>query len=88
MAEAHYLCAVLNSAALGRQIESCSIAGGKGFGTPGVLQYVRIGRYDAADRRHEELARCSRAAHAAAAAGADVGPWQERIDRLAEGMRG
>ena len=84
MAEAHYLCAVLNSAAIGRQIAACSISGGKGFGTPGMLQYVQIGRYDPADRRHEELAQCSRAAHAAAAAGEDVARWQAAIDRVAE----
>jgi SAM-dependent methyltransferase len=61
--EAHYLCAVLNSAVVHFLVASHSIGGGKGFGTPGILDFVRLKRFDAADGRHRELAVLSQEAH-------------------------
>jgi hypothetical protein len=63
--EAHYLCAVLNSEPVHRLVAAHSVRGGKGFGTPGMLDYVPIRRYDPACPTHGELAALSRAAHAA-----------------------
>ena len=41
-----------------------SVRGGKGFGTPGMLEYVPLARYRPDDPRHVELAILSRQAHA------------------------
>ena len=47
--EAHYLCAVLNSQRAGTLIAAHSVVGGKGFGTPGMLAYLGLRRFDAGD---------------------------------------
>jgi hypothetical protein len=65
--EAHYLCAVLNSAAVNDRVAAHSVRGGKGFGTPGMLEYLPLARYRSDEPLHAELAALSRKAHAAAA---------------------
>lgn len=77
--EAHYVCAVLNSAVVGALVSACSVQGGKGFGTPGILDYIPLRRFRPDDPRYIELSTLSRKAHAANAE--DV---QQEIDRLAE----
>jgi len=67
--EAHYVCAVLNSDPFDFAVQSHSEKGGKSFGTPGILEKVRVPRYDAADPLHRQLAILSQQAHEAAAAG-------------------
>jgi len=81
--EAHYVCAVLNSAIVGFLVAAHSVTGGKGFGTPGILEYVRLRRFDPAQRLHRQLAACSREAHEIVAE--TVAPYiiQQQIDRLA-----
>lgn len=64
--EAHYLCALLNSEAVQQVVAAHSVRGGKGFGTPGMMAYLNLRRFDAANARHQELVAQSRAAHAAA----------------------
>ena len=88
VSEAHYVCAVLNSAIVGFLVASHSVSGGKGFGTPSMLDLVRLRRFDPEDARHAELAECSRAAHAAAARGDDPAESQRRIDQLAAQLWG
>ena len=61
--EAHYICAVLNSALVGDLVSASSVRGGKGFGTPGMLEYVPLRRYQPDNARHVELAALSRRAH-------------------------
>jgi hypothetical protein len=78
--EAHYLCAILNSVVAGFLVSAHSVVGGKGFGTPSILDFLGIRRFDAADRRHRSLAALSRRAHQAAAAGNDWQHVQRRID--------
>ncbi len=70
--------------------------GGKGFGTPGMLDYVPLRRFEPDDPRHAELAALSRLAHAASlrlpqiesraekarAAAAATAEIQQQIDRL------
>jgi hypothetical protein len=80
--EAHYLCAVLNSALVGFLVASHSVRGGKGFGSPGMLDFIRIRRYDAGNPIHRDLALASREAHRSAISGADGSEIQDRIDRL------
>jgi len=68
VAEAHYVCAVLNSAMVDFLVASHSVGGGKGFGTPGILDFIKLRRFAPADPRHRELAALSQEAHARAAA--------------------
>ncbi|OHB65716.1 MAG: hypothetical protein A2V70_12610 [Planctomycetes bacterium RBG_13_63_9] len=89
--EAHYLCAVLNSSTVGFLVAAHSVQGGKGFGTPSILDFVKLRRFDAAEPLHVELAACSRRAHAMAARGQEPVEVEQTIDRLAGqlwGLRG
>jgi hypothetical protein len=86
--EAHYLCALLNSAAANFIVCSHSVRGGKGFGTPGMLDYLRLRQFDPGDPRHRQLADLSRQAHAAAAAGDVSDELQTAIDRSAADLSG
>jgi hypothetical protein len=61
--EGHYLCAMLSSEPAGRLLESHSVRSGKGFGTPSILDYLPIRRYDLESPLHQELSACSREAH-------------------------
>jgi hypothetical protein len=65
--EAHYLCAMLNSARLGALVAAHSMSGGKGFGTPGILGVINLRRFAPGDSRHAALAAASRRAHELAA---------------------
>ncbi len=81
--EAHYLCALLNSAVLDFLVRAHSVRGGKGFGTPGMLQVVRLRRFEPDRRIHAELAALSRQAHAETAHNRDADRLQGAIDRAA-----
>jgi len=89
-AEAHYVCAVVNSAVARFLAASHGVRGGKGFGTPGILEVLRIRRYRPGDPLHEELAASSVAAHAAARSGlplASIAHPLTRARRASEGLR-
>ncbi len=86
--EAHYLCAVLNSALVEFLVQSHSVRGGKGFGSPGMFAYLRIGRYDPRQPIHRELAAASRAAHDLAAAGRCAAPIEAKIDASVSALWG
>ncbi|MGA2068287.1 MAG: N-6 DNA methylase [Thermoguttaceae bacterium] len=77
--EAHYLCAVLNSSLVGNLVAGHSVAGGKGFGTPGILDVLPIRAFDAQNPLHAALAACSRQAHQDPTADPDI---DREIDRL------
>jgi len=78
--EAHYLCAVLNSAIVGFLVASHSVRGGKGFGTPSMLDFIRLRRFEPDDPLHRELASSSRLAHQAVSQGEDLAEIQHKID--------
>ena len=63
--EAHYLCAMLNSAAVNERVAGHSVCGGKSFGTPGMFDFLPLRRYRPDDPRHVALAQLSRQSHAA-----------------------
>lgn len=81
--EAHYLCALLNSAVVGFLVVSHHVRGGKGFGTPGMLDVLRLRRFDPTTPDHAQLATLSREAHSAATGGQKLQQIQEQIDALA-----
>jgi hypothetical protein len=87
-AEAHYLCALLNSAAASWMVRSHSIAGGKGFGSPGMLEYLPLRRYRPERGEHGELAALSEQAHRAAARGEDTEGIERPVDALAARLFG
>jgi len=81
--EAHCLCALLNSSVVNFLVASHSVRGGKGFGTPSILDYIRLRRFEPANSLHVELAALSRQAHEATQRGESVAEIQHAIDRLA-----
>jgi hypothetical protein len=82
--EAHYLCALMNSAPVHELVAAHSVVGGKGFGTPSILDYVPLKKFDPADERHRELARLSRRMHDMVARDQSVTCDTGVVDRLAE----
>jgi hypothetical protein len=88
--EAHYMCALLNSSPANFALQSYSQKGGKSFGTPHVLENIRIPHYDPTNPTHCQLAALSQQAHQATAAGdaARVREIEAEIDRLAAQLWG
>lgn len=60
--EAHYLCAIINSKPVRDFIKSFSSAG-RGFGTPSVMQYVGIPKFDTKNPLHQKLSEISKNCH-------------------------
>ncbi len=60
--EAHYLCAIINSAPVRDFIKSFSSAG-RGFGTPSVMEHVGIPRFDSKNKLHQNLSQLSQELH-------------------------
>ncbi len=81
--EAHYVCAVLNSRVVHELVAACSVRGGKGFGTPGMLEFVRLLRFVPEDRLHRRLGTLSQKAHDQAAIGAVDDDLVHEIDERA-----
>ena len=61
-AEAHFLCAVINSSPVREFIRSFSSAG-RGFGAPSVMENVGIPRFDPKDPLHKKLSGLSKRLH-------------------------
>jgi hypothetical protein len=85
-AESHYLCALLNSEAAGRLLDSHSVRRGKGFGTPSILDYLPLRKHDPDNPLHQELSACSREAHRTRRENKNqaIEDLQAKIDWLAE----
>ena len=81
--EAHYLCALFNSAVADFLVRSHSVRGGKSFGTPGMLEFLRLVRFDPQSPIHRELAAGGRQAHRIAGQGGCADEVQGAINRLA-----
>lgn len=60
--EAHFLCAILNSTAVRKFIKSYSSAG-RGFGTPSVMEYVGIPKFEKGNTVHKRLSELSKVLH-------------------------
>lgn len=63
-AEAHYICALLNSSPFRFAAIAYSQSGGKSFGTPSLLENLRIPEFDPDNEKHQLLAMLSEKAHA------------------------
>lgn len=61
--EAHYISAAMNSAPFAFAVMSHTQVGSKSFAQPGILNSLRLLRYDAGDERHQQLAQLAREAH-------------------------
>ncbi|MBN1592354.1 MAG: N-6 DNA methylase [Candidatus Coatesbacteria bacterium] len=83
--EAHYLCAMLNSAPVLFLIRSYSVSGGKSFAPPHIMEYVRIQLFDDSKEAHIKLAELSMNCHERASepAGRFMEEAAREIDRLA-----
>ena len=57
--EAHYLCARLNSDEIDSLVRALSVAGGKGFGSPGILEFLPLRKYDPSNAAHRAETRDS-----------------------------
>ncbi len=82
--EAHFLCAILNSAIVTEIANSYAVRGGKSFGSTNLLGYVRIAPFDAETALHRQLAELSVEAHVAAKAkdAKESASLLRRIDKL------
>ena len=84
--EANYVCGVLNSTPLRFAVSCFSQPGSKSFGTPSILEKVRIPKYDPASKLHraiaEESMRLSRGATDAAE------PVHAKLDALCKDLWG
>jgi hypothetical protein len=82
--EAHYLAALLNSSRTNFIVTGHSVSGGKGFGSPSMLEYLSIGRFNQKNEHHAELARLSRLAHQQARHINDTSAAEAEIDAIVE----
>jgi hypothetical protein len=82
--EAHYLCALLNSSPVHSLVAAHSVAGGKGFGTPSILDYLPLKKFDRSNAPHLELAELSKRLHGSKARDEALDCDACAIDRLAE----
>jgi SAM-dependent methyltransferase len=81
--EGDYLAAVLNSSVTRFLTSSWNVEGGKGFGSPGMLDFLRLERYNTGKREHRRLADLGRILR-------EANPPEEalwEIDRLVGGLR-
>ncbi len=78
--EAHYLCAILNSAVVDGFIRSFS-SGGRGFGAPSVMQNLAIPPFDENNRLHRRLRELSQEAHGRVARGQGIEDVREQINQ-------
>ena len=87
--EAHYLCAIINSTPVREFIKSFS-SPGRGFGTPSVMKYVGIPKFDPKNRIHQKLSELSKKCHILKSEGKDnkIKDCEKEIDRLVEELFG
>ncbi len=88
--EAYFLCALINSTLANFAARAYAQEGGKSFGTPHILEHIRIPKYNSNDPVHKALAEASHEAHKAAAQGDVVNlcEIEERIGQLAAQLWG
>lgn len=80
-AEAHYLCAIINSTPVREFIKSYSSAG-RGFGAPSVMDHVGIPKFDPKNKLHRKLSELSKTLHELKAERnlTDVEKYEKEVD--------
>jgi hypothetical protein len=86
--EAYYLCGLLNSSLVNFLVIAHSVRGGKGFGSPAMLDVLRLRRFDPENPCHQELAACCLQAHELAGEESSLAVLQRRMDALAADLWG
>ncbi len=86
--EAYYLCGLLNSSLVNFLVVAHSVRGGKGFGSPAVLDVLRLRRFDPENPCHRELAACCREAHKLPGEESTLAGLQRQMDTLAADLWG
>ncbi|MHA1990373.1 MAG: N-6 DNA methylase [Candidatus Hodarchaeales archaeon] len=81
-AEAHFLCAILNSQLFNKFISELKISGSKSFGTPDILNYIIIPTFDSNDVLHKQLSGLSTKIHEAVKKEEEIKPHESRINDL------
>jgi hypothetical protein len=81
--EAHYVCAVLASSVIAALLDRYLGADASTH----ILDYVALRRFAPHDEDHRRLAALSVSAHQAAAASADVRPFEKEIDEIVARLR-
>jgi len=88
--EAHYFCALINTSVA--SLISASYSTSKSFGTPTVVEFVPIPRYNSQDSLHQSLVLLSQRSHQLAAQGKEgeeeLRRVEEEIDRQAAELWG
>ena len=79
---------MLNSSVLNFIAKSHSVEGGKGFGTPSMLDFLPIKRFQSDEPIHTELVELSREAHKLATSGEDLTGIKRKIDILVAPLLG
>ncbi|MBI3575675.1 MAG: hypothetical protein HY083_08505 [Gammaproteobacteria bacterium] len=79
-AEAHYLCAMLNSDLINDYIGSFS-SGGRGFGAPSVMQNLAVPKFDEKNKLHRELSELSEEAHRRVARGEEIDDVDKQVNQ-------
>ena len=86
--EAHYFCSVINSEICRFIISSYSNKGTGSFGSPHILENVKIPKFDSLNCTHTDLAKLSKLCHEKTTAGIPVADLEEQIDELAAELWG
>jgi SAM-dependent methyltransferase len=83
--EAHYICALMNSAIVNFALQAYSMKGGKSFGDPHVLNNIAITKFSPENKSHITIYELSKKAHELAKIGDEenLKEIEEEIDELA-----
>ena len=84
--EAHFICSVMNTSAADFVARSYSM--GKSFGSPHILEHIKVPKYEANNPIHSDLSNLSQQCHEKTAVGIDVSDLEDRIDELAAELWG
>lgn len=82
--EAHYLCAIMNSSIVNFLVQAYSVKGSKSFGTPSILNFLNIKKFNSKDTVHLKLSELSKEAHRLAQIGGDLTEVENQIDLLVD----
>jgi len=80
--EAYYLAALLNSEWVNQWVQCGGLSGTKGFGSPGMLRWLRLRRFEPTSPLHRKLAKLAQTAHRYVQEGAKTSQIEAQINTL------